>query len=101
MVEVHDVIAQIPRAAHEISDDPGVRRRLDPESVLAGKNAGLVMHHRAYAAKPLRKKTRIPRIPALEDNFQTSPEGNAAPGIPDRVGFVNLQLRSADALRFV
>ena len=63
VVEVHDVIAQIPRAAHEISDDPGVRRRLDPESVLAGKNAGLVMHHRAYAAKPLRKETPHPSDP--------------------------------------
>jgi len=88
VVEMHDVVAQVPDPLCQISDQPRIGRRFDPESILAGHDASLVVYVSAHAAETLSDETRVARVAALEDRLDAPPQRDAAPGIPDRVRVV-------------
>ncbi len=91
MIEVHDVVVDVLRADHQVTNQFRIRRNLGAYRVLNRTNRCHAVHQCAHPADTLSKRPGITRIAVPQDDFDTTHHRAGRIGLPDLVA-IHLRL---------
>ena len=67
------VVLAVQRSVHQVADDVGVLRNLDPERIFNRTDGGQSMNTSADTADAFHKGPCITGVASLENDFKTAP----------------------------